>query len=142
METRRLIGLLNDLILVETDALHSYNRALGDIEDEVIRARLTEFRDQHENHIGTLSDAVHALGETPPEANRDLKGYVLETFAALGGFIGLKGALKALKATEEITNRYYAEALPKDTPPTIRDILRRHLSEERIHLEYLDMNTS
>ncbi|MGB5985629.1 MAG: ferritin-like domain-containing protein, partial [Desulfobacterales bacterium] len=88
-----------------------------------------------------LSDAVQALGETPPEASRGLKGYVLEAFTALGGFVGMQGAMKALKVTEEITNHYYAEALPKDTPPTIKDIVRQHLSEEQIHMEYLNLNS-
>ena len=52
----------------------------------------------------------------------------------------MKGALKALKTVEEITNRHYGEAVSKDAPPALKEILRKHFTDEKIHLDYIDSN--
>ena len=80
------------------------------------------------------------LGGTPPETKKDFKGYVIEAFTALRGFTGEKGALKAMRTLEEITNRHFDDAVSKDVPPAVKEILRKHVTDERIHLDYIDRN--
>jgi hypothetical protein len=52
----------------------------------------------------------------------------------------LKGALQAMKTTEEITNRYYGEVVSWEAPPEVKEVLRKYFSEEKIHLEYITSN--
>jgi len=53
---------------------------------------------------------------------------------------GMKGALKALQAAEELSNRYYGKAVPKTVPPALKEIVRKHFSDEKNHLEYIRNN--
>ena len=120
--------------------MHAHDRALGETPDGIICSRLTEFRDNHRQHISVLSDQIRALGGKAPKLSRDFKGYVIEAFTALRTVTGMKGALKALKTTEEITNRYYGQVVSKDVPPDLKEILRKHFSDEKIHLDYINSN--
>jgi hypothetical protein len=63
--------------------------------------RLLKFEDNHRNHISGLSLQIKELGGQPPEYSQDIKGYVIEAFTAIRSFTGLKGALAAMKTTEE-----------------------------------------
>jgi hypothetical protein len=65
---------------------------------------------------------------------------VIEAFTALHGLTGMKGALKALKTTEEMTNRSYGEVVSKDAPSPLREVLREHFTDEKVHLEFIDSN--
>ena len=140
MEKDELIETVSGLIQLDIDTVYSYNQALDEIEDEIIRARLTEFRDMHQNHIKNLSDVIRTLGAEPPRIKKDLKGFVIEALTALRGLTGMAGALKALKTTEEITNRLYGEVVSKDVPSPLKEILREHFTDEKIHLDYIDSN--
>lgn len=140
MEKHDQIEMLKDLAQVDIDAVHSYNRVLDKITDELLRTRLTEFRDTHLQHIAELSDAIRVLGGQAPDMSKDFKGFAIEAFTVLRKVTGMKGALKALKTIEEISNHYYRKAIPEEVPPIIKDIFRKHLSDERNHLEYIRNN--
>ena len=140
MNENALIEVLSKLAQVDIDALHVYNQASKEVEDEVIRGRIEEFRSDHRKHIDILSGEIRTLGGNPPELSRDFKGFVIEGFTALRSLTGMKAALKALKTTEKITCRYYGEAIPKDLPDPVKDILRKHFSDEKVHLDYFDSN--
>ena len=140
MEKHELIEMLKNLIQVDIDMVHSYNRALDEVSDQVIHSRLSAFRDKHQKHIADLSDEVRSLGGWAPEPTKDFKGYIIEAFTTLGTMAGMKGALKALQAAEELSNRYYAKAVPKTVPPDLKEIVRKHFSDEKNHLEYIRNN--
>ncbi|MFO8085939.1 MAG: ferritin-like domain-containing protein [Desulfobacterales bacterium] len=140
MDTNDLIKKLKELAQADIDTVHTYNRVFDEISDEIVRSRLTEFRDNHINHIAAISEEIRNLGGEPPELTRDFKGYIIEAFAVLGTVVGMKSALKALKTAENITYRYYSQIIPKDLPSPLKERLRKHFSDEKIHLEYIDNN--
>ena len=140
MEKNEIIETVSKLIQLDVDTVYSYDKALDEIEDEIMRERLKQFRDMHQKHIKNLSDAIRTLGLEPPEIRKDLKGFVIEAFTALRGLTGMKGALKALKTTEEMTNRLYGEVVSKDVPSPLKEVLREHFTDEKVHLEYIDSN--
>jgi len=140
MSEKNLIDVISDLIQVDIDAQHSYGQAIEHIDDDIIRKRLKEFMGHHQAHIEDLSEQVKTLGGKPPKLSRDVKGVVIEGFTVLRSSTGTVGALKALKTTEEITNRHYAKALPLEVSSSLKEIFRKHLSEERIHLDYITSN--
>ncbi|MFO7965922.1 MAG: ferritin-like domain-containing protein [Desulfobacterales bacterium] len=137
MNTKAVLKLLDKLIQLDIDTVYIYDRTLDAFEDRVIKERISRFRENHKQHVERLASEMQALGGTPPDFSRDLKGHVITAFTALGTLTGMKGALKALKITEDITNRVYGEAVSSDVPDELKDMLRKHFSDEKIHLDYI-----
>ena len=135
-----LIKAMSNLVQLDIDAVTAYDQAIKEIDDPIIRERLLNFQDDHRKHISGLSEEIRKLGKQPPEGSMDFKGYVIEAFAAIRSFTGLKGALKSMRTTEEITNRYYSEVVSWEAPDTVKELLRSYFSEEKIHLDYITAN--
>lgn len=140
MNKNDLIKAMSNLVQLDIDTVHAYDQALKEIDDPIIKERLLTFQEDHRNHISTLSKQIKELGGRPPEKSKDFKGYVIEAFTAIRSFTGLKGALKSIKTTEEITNRYYGEVVSWKMPPGVKENLRTYFSDEKIHLEYITSN--
>ena len=140
MDKKKLIEVLSNLVQLDIDAVHAYEQALKEIDDPIINERLLKFQDDHRSHIGGLSKQIEELGGNAPKQSKDFKGYVIEAFTAIRSFTGLKGALKALKAVEEVTNRHYGKVVSQEVPAELKEALRTYFSEEKIHLEYLTSN--
>jgi uncharacterized protein (TIGR02284 family) len=140
MNKKDLIQTLSNLVQVDIDAVHAYDQALKEIDDPIIKERLLKFQEDHRDHIGGLSKHIKELDGQPPTHSKDFKGYVIEAFAAVRSFTGLKGALKAVKTSEEIANRYYSEVVSREAPANVKEILRIYFSEEKVHLEYITNN--
>ncbi len=140
MENNTLIKELKELVQVDIDTVHTYNRVLDEISDEIVRSRLTAFRDNHIDHIAVISEEIRSLEGDPPKLTKDFKGYVIEAFAALRKAVGMKSALKALKTAENITCRYYGRMVSEETPSTLKDRLRKQFSDKKNHLEYINNN--
>ena len=140
MKDKDLIEAMSNLVQLDIDAVYAYDQAVKEIDDAIIRHRLLKFQDEHRQHIHGLSEQIENLGGQVPERSQDLKGYVIEAFSAIRSFTGLKGALSAMKTTEEITNRYYGEVVSWEAPPDVKEALRTYFSEEKIHLYYITNN--
>jgi rubrerythrin len=137
---KELVKAMSNLVQLDIDTVHAYDQAIKEIDDPIIKERLLTFQEDHRKHISALSKQIKELGGQPPEASKDFKGYVIEAFAAIRSFSGLKGALKSMKTTEEITNRYYGEVVSWKVPPEVKENLRTYFSDEKIHLEYITSN--
>lgn len=140
MNEKDLIAALSNLVQLDIDAVHAYNQAIKEIDDSIIKDRLLKFQEDHRKHIDVLSQQITDLGGQPPEQSKDFKGYVIEAFAAIRSFTGMKGALKGIKTTEEITYRHYSELVSQETPSEIKEVLRTYFSEEKVHLDYIASN--
>jgi competence protein ComEA len=140
MDNAGLVKALSNLVQLDIDTVHAYDQAVGQIDDPIIRDRLLEFQSIHQSRIGALAGEIESLGGQPPDRGKDVKGYVMEAFTAIRSFSGLKGALAAMKTTEEITNKYYGEAVSWEVPSDLKALLRTYFSEEKIHLEYINGN--
>jgi uncharacterized protein (TIGR02284 family) len=140
MTDNDFIQTLSNLVQLDIDAVHAYSQALKEIDDPIIKDRLRKFQDDHHDHISGLSEHIEKLGGQAPSRSQDFKGYVIEAFAAIRSFTGQKGALKALKSTEEITNRYYGEVVSSSASADTKEMLRAYFSDEKVHLEYITSN--
>jgi len=140
MHEKNIVEAMSNLVQLDIDAVHAYDQVLTEIDDPIIKDRLQKFQDEHRNHISGLSKHIEELGGQAPGQSQDFKGYVIEAFAAIRSFTGMKGALKAMKITEEITNRYYGEVVSWEAPPEVKEVLRTYFSEEKIHLDYITSN--
>jgi uncharacterized protein (TIGR02284 family) len=130
--------VLNDLIQLDIDAVHAYGQAIDNIDDASVRARLQEFQNDHERHVTELTQSVREHGGTPVEHKRDFKGFLIEGMTAIRSATGTKGALKAMKTNELLTNRSYDKALAEDLAPRVRDLVMRNRDDERRHLQFIE----
>lgn len=133
-----ITSVLNELIQLDIDAVHAYGQAIDSIDDATLRARMQEFQSDHERHVRELSQCVREHGGTPIEHKRDLKGFLIEGMTAIRSATGTKGAFKAMKTNELLTNRSYDKALAEDLPPRVRDLVMRNRDDERRHLQFIE----
>ncbi len=108
------------------------------IEQNDIKNTILNFQADHGRHVQDLSEMIKVYGEKPPEFSRDFKGFLLEAFASVRSLTGTKGALKALKSGEKMTNKQYAEAVPSDFPADVMTLLSRNFEDEKRHLDYIE----
>jgi rubrerythrin len=140
MQNDSLIDELNKLIQLDFDASKTYEQAIKKIDDPAVRDDLEQFRLDHVRHINHLSTLVLDLGGTPVDPRRDFKGLLLESMTWLRSATGTKGALKAMRMNERLTNTTYRKASDVDVPPRVRNLLEDHLADERRHLASIDMH--
>lgn len=141
---QKVIDQLNDLIQLDYDAVQAYDLALEHIDDPDAGDDLEVFKADHERHIVELTAVITVLGGEAKELRRDVKGLLIEGMTKLRSVTGTKGALKAMRMNEKITNKTYEKALEMDLPPVALEIVllnrddeRRHLSAIEAHIERL-----
>jgi demethoxyubiquinone hydroxylase (CLK1/Coq7/Cat5 family) len=140
MNDEELIKVLSDLVQLEINATYSYKHAIKKIEDKIIREHLKKFLKEHHGHIELLDEEIRNLGNRSPHLSRDLKGFVMGSVTVLRSVSGFKGALKALKAIEDLTNRRYGRAVVWDISPSTNKIIKQCITDEKSHLDYIVMN--
>lgn len=134
MEDDALIHELNELIQLDCDASRTSEVALEYVDDEVARADLRCFMQDHLQHITDLRPAIAELGGTAIQPCRDLSGVLLEGMTKLRSVTGTLGALSAMRMNEQLTNRSYEKAMTEELPPEVRVVVERNLADERRHL--------
>ncbi|MFP4162929.1 MAG: ferritin-like domain-containing protein [Chitinispirillaceae bacterium] len=138
MENKEIIKKLSSLMKLDYDATQAYEKALDNISDMDIKARIRKYHDDHMRHVDNLSDIITGLGGTPPERSSDIRGLFLSGVAALQGITGTGGALKSLQSGEKITNKSYNDAVHQDFPLDIKNVLEGNFRDEQIHMEYIN----
>jgi len=134
---KEAIDHLNDLLMLDHDAVRAYTSAIERIDIPYAKEKLTEFRSDHERHIRDLRDCVVKLGGKPKE-HPDAKGPFIQAMTAMRSMMGNEQALKAMKGNEELTNKKYSEALSFDLPVEAKEIVRRNREDEARHLAWIE----
>ncbi len=137
MANEEMVKNLNSLLQLEIDAVHAYGEAIKNIDDAVIKGRITDFQGDHQKHITDLSEVVHKLGGTPPGYSLDFKGFFIQGFTAIRSATGTVGALKAMETNEKLTNKNYSDALGWTLTPQAKMVVEKNYSDEKRHLEYI-----
>ncbi len=140
MASGDMVKNLNSLIQLDIDAVHAYGQAMKNVDDPVIKGRLTDFQGDHQRHITDLSSVVRKMGGTPPNFSPDFKGFLIQGFTAIRSATGTVGALKAMEMNEKLTNRTYSNALGWSLTPEAKLVVERNYSDEKRHLEYVQNN--
>jgi len=140
MNRENMVERLTQLAQLEIDANYTYQLVIDKIDDEVMRDRLGFFEEQHQAHIERLSEEITELGGRPPDLSPNIKGYLIGAVTTLMSTAGDTGALQALKLVEEQTTDQYQTALKWEATDRVREIVKRHFSDEKIHLDYLTNN--
>lgn len=138
MEQLELIKLLKELMQLDFDAIQTYDHAIEKSDLESVRSALETFRSDHERHISNLTRLLADYGVQADTPTRALKGAALEALTMLRSITGTKGALKAMRTNEKVTNKAYEEALEADVPEHVRQLLVEHRADEARHLSYIE----
>jgi uncharacterized protein (TIGR02284 family) len=135
---RELIQLLNGLIELDFDAIEAYKAAVERLVDTSDKAQLGQFLEDHRRHVSDLSSLVSQMNGTPKN-HADVKQILTKGKVVLGGLIGDRAILQAMKSNEDDTNRAYEKALGKSIAPAhIREALERNLQDERRHRAWIE----
>lgn len=139
-DSNTLISKLNDLIELDFDAIEAYDAAIERLEHPQFKAKLGEFRDDHERHTRNLAEQVTKLGGKPSRGP-DVKRYLTKGKVVLADLVGQDRAiLMAMRANEEVTNKRYELALSAnaDMDAETRGVIEANLSDERRHRAWIE----
>ncbi len=128
------IKKMNELIQLDADAILLYDKALEHIDDSRVKDDLESYKADHERHVGELTKVVFDLGGPAPPVDRDLKGTILMALTAMRSETGTKGALKAMRSNEKLTNKRYDEVAGMELPAPAAAVVATGLADERRHL--------
>ncbi len=132
-------SLIQNFIILEHDAIAAYTATIERLEDPGHKARVTEFRADHERHLGELKAMAAKHGaEVPTEG--DMKEILTTGKVKLAGLMGGDPAvLKAMSSNENDTiSAYESGSRNAAIPVEDRPLFERALADERRHKTYMD----
>lgn len=140
--SEKLINRLNDLLMLDHDAVDAYEQAIDRLKSAICRDKLREFQNDHRRHITDLKKCVQDL-EGVPKDRTDLKGFFIKGMTAIQAMVGDEMALKAMQTNERLTNKQYQDALNDlSLPDDVRTIVARNRADEARHLEWINQALS
>jgi len=137
--SEKLVDRLNDLLMLDHDAVDAYQQCIDTIASPLCRARLQQFQSDHRRHVVDLDDCIRRL-EGVPKNRRDVKGFFIKGMTAVQAALGDELALKAMQINEKLTNAQYQDALDDlSLPDDVRVVVAKNREDERRHLEWLNL---
>lgn len=132
------IKLVKDLIELDYDAIEAYEAAMERVENVAYKAQLTAFRDDHRRHVAELTQFLVNMGEKAP-LQGDIKRVLTKGKVVLGGLIGDRAILVAMKTNEDDTNTAYERATQRnDVQAELMAMFTRNLADERRHRAWIE----
>ena len=130
--------LLSDLIQLDHDAADAYQAAIDRLENASYRSTLAKFKEDHLRHIDELGECLSTMGKTPPKQG-DMKSLLTQGKVVMGGLMGDKAILQAMKTNEDDTNTAYDRAVAfKAVPQDTHRIFARAQLDERRHRDWME----
>ena len=131
--------VVENMITLEHDAIAAYTATVERLSDAAHKAKVTEFRSDHERHLRELTDMARACGADIP-AKGDMKQMLTTGKVTLANLVGGDGALlKAMGSNENDTIRAYSQASENSAVSAEhRPVFQRGLEDERRHKAYMD----
>jgi rubrerythrin len=118
-----VVGILNDLLQLDHDALSAYSVAIATLKNAEYRERLRVFRADHERHVRELSELIKNRGATPINVMHLPTGVfklALQGAAGLGGDMSVLVSFKANeRQVRDKYRRYAFLAFPEDVSPVL-----------------------
>jgi uncharacterized protein (TIGR02284 family) len=140
--SEKLINRLNDLLMLDHDAVDAYEQAIDRLKSVVCREKLREFQNDHRRHIVDLRKCIQDL-EGVPKDRGDAKGFFIKGMTAIQSMMGDEMALKAMQTNERLTNKKYQEALDDQSiADDARLIVTRNRADEARHLDWINVALS
>jgi rubrerythrin len=136
--SEKLIAQLNDLLMLDHDAVDAYEQAIKRMSHPGSRTQLGVFQADHRRHIADLKDCIVRYGGRPHD-RRDVKGFFMKGMTALQSMAGDEMALKAMLSNEKFTNSRYEEAAHEASfPDDVRALVAKNRADEARHLDWIE----
>ena len=108
-----VLKAFKELCELDYDAVEAYNKAIEKIENTDYKAKLTEFKHDHQRHIQEITKALIQQGEEAPKGP-SAKQWLTKGKVVLADLIGDKTILAAMLTNEMDTNTAYERMTKRD----------------------------
>lgn len=134
----QVIDTLNHLIEVNCDAIEGYQTAASAVQNNEYAQMLREYSQQRDRFVVELSNLVVRHGGTPQTSGR-LAGLLQRAWLNIKSSLtqGDGPILAECSKSEESLLKVYQEALSRNLPDNVREVLQQHESELRLVCERL-----
>ena len=131
--------LIQNFLILEHDAIAAYEATIERLEDPAHKAKITEFRGDHERHVRELTEIAAKHGVAVPTEG-DMKEMLTTGKVKIAGMMGGDSAvLKAMSSNENDTiSAYDSGSRNTVVPVEDRPIFERGLADERRHQSYME----
>ena len=131
------LNLLIAMAELDAEAAEAY-RIAAEYTDQVhLRSKLEEFRSDHIRHVDALNGLIAEAGGPEVSTELDEESSAVTMLAASLGTMGLRAALSAMIANEQLTNTAYQAATELAFEKDVASLLAQHLADEQRHLDWL-----
>jgi rubrerythrin len=131
-----LAAELNDLLMLDHDAVQAYTLAIRLLENPDYKRQLEEFRADHERHIDELSQLIRSRDGVPLELPHLPSGVFKLAVQAIGAAGGDRAVLLAFKANERQVRDKYRRSARAVHPADVTSVLARGAEDEARHYEW------
>ncbi|MDO5759135.1 MAG: ferritin-like domain-containing protein [Rhodobacterales bacterium] len=129
--------LVENLILLEHDAIAAYESAIERLSDTALSAQVADFRQDHLQHLDVLQEIAAETGAEAP-AEGDMKQMLTTGKVVLADLMGDGAILKAMKTNEDDTVTAYERASThQDAVDKSRTFFEKALEDERRHRDWM-----
>ncbi len=128
-----LTAELNDLLMLDHDAVQAYSLAIRLLESPAYKAQLEMFRADHERHIDELSQLIRSRDGTPLELPHLPSGAFKLAVQAIGAAGGDRAVVLAFKANERQVRDKYRRSARAVHPADVTSVLARAADDEVRH---------
>ncbi|WP_424140734.1 DUF2383 domain-containing protein [Roseomonas chloroacetimidivorans] len=132
-----LAGLVENLLLLEHDAIAAYEQTIERLENPSYKAEIAEFKSDHDRHVQELTQLAAAVGAAPYQEG-DAKQMLTTGKVALASIMGDSAILTAMRSNEEDTVTAYDRASRHtEATPEALAIFKRAYADELRHREWM-----
>jgi rubrerythrin len=128
-----LVAELNDLLMLDHDAVQGYTLAIRLLENPAYKAQLQLFRVDHERHIDELSQLIVSRDGAPLDLPHLPSGAFKLAVQAIGAAGGDRAVLLAFKANERQVRDKYRRSARDVHPADVTSVLARAAEDEARH---------
>lgn len=129
---------LQELLELDYDAIEAYETAVNKLEESKFKAKLNDFKMDHQRHVAEISALLRNHHEEVPNGP-SAKQWLTKGKVVIGGIIGDRAILGAMLTNEEDTNTAYARMIshPRIWNDAVT-ILQNGLQDEKRHKQWLE----
>lgn len=130
--------LVKDLLYLEHDAIAAYDSCIERLDDQTLSAKISEFKQDHLQHVEVLNEMARELGIDAP-VEGDMKQMLTTGKVALADLMGDKAVLKAMKTNEDDTVTAYERASGhEDAIPKSKAFVTKAHEDELRHRAWME----
>ena len=134
----QIIKHINALIALDFDAIEAYEAAIARLTETTDKMQLERFLADHRRHVIDLTPFVEELGGAAA-TQADFKQVLTKGKVVLGGLMGDRAVLEAMKSNEDTTSKTYQKATREPgMPRRVRDVIERNSLDEQRHFAWFE----